>query len=96
VLAGEVDDQLTEHVDDDVVEPRERVLEERDALLDGERRLLVVRVPDDTHDDPVERRRCAADDVDVAERHRVEGPGVDCDDGRAVGHGAKRVRRAEP
>jgi len=53
-------------------------------------------VPSDPDDDPVEDRRGPADDVDVPERDGVEGPGVDGDDGRAIVHGAKRVRRAEP
>ena len=35
VLPREVDDELGEDVDDDVLHPRERALEERDALLDG-------------------------------------------------------------
>ena len=65
---------------------RERVLEERDALLDGERRLLVVRVADDADDDLVEDRGGAADHVDMPERDGVEGAGVDGDDGFAVGH----------
>jgi len=47
VLSREVDDQLAEDVDDDVVELRKGLLEERDALLDRERRLLVLRVADD-------------------------------------------------
>ena len=80
VLAGEVDDELAEDVDDHVRHVRERVLEERDALLDGERRLLVVRITDDADDDRVEDRGRAADHVDVAQGDGVERAGVDCDD----------------
>ena len=71
------------------VDVGERVLDERDALLDGERRLLVVRVADDADDDRVEDRGRAADHVDVAQRDGVERAGVDCDDRAAVGHGSQ-------
>ena len=71
MLAGEVDDELREDVDDDVLELAERALEERDALLDRKERLLVERVADDADDDAVEDRRRAADDVDVPVRDGV-------------------------
>ena len=74
MLAGEVDDELAEDVDDDVLHVRHGVLEERDALLDREGRLLVLRVTDDPDDDPVEDRRGPTNDVDVPERDGVEGP----------------------
>ena len=100
VLAGEVDDELAEDVDDHVRHVRERVLEERDALLDGERRLLVVRIANDADDDRVEDRGRAADHVDVAQGDGVERAGVDCDDRAALGHGSlgcvKTESRAEP
>ncbi len=82
MLAGEVDDELREDVDDDVVELAERVLEERDPLLDREERLLVRGVADDADDDPVEDRRRAADDVDVPVRDGVVAAWADCCDHR--------------
>ena len=82
VLACELDDELGEHVDDDVLEASERVLEERDALLDGEERLLVRGIADDADDDPVEDRRGAPDHVDVAVRDGVVAPWADCSDHR--------------
>ena len=91
VLARELDDELGEDVDDDVVAARERVLEERDPLLDGEERLLVRRVADDADDDAVEDRRRAPDDVDVPVRDGVVAAWADrCD------HRENTVIRAEP
>ncbi len=89
MLPREVDHELAEHVDDDVFELGEGILEEGDSLLDAEQRLLVGRVADDTDDDLVEDCGRAADNVDVPERDRVERAGADRDDGRAVCHGAR-------
>ena len=80
VLAREVDHQLAEDVDDDVVELGEGVLEERDPLLDRERRLLVLRVAHDADHHAVEVRGRTPDHVDVPEGHGVEGARVDGDD----------------
>ena len=91
MLAGEVDHELREHVDDDVVELAERTLEERDALLDRKERLLVERVTDDADDDAVEDRRRAADDIDVPVRDGVVAAWADGGD-----HREKTVMRAEP
>ena len=55
----------------------EGVLEECDTLLDGEERLLVRRVADDAHDDPVEDRRRPLDDVDMPVRDWVVAAGAD-------------------
>src|SRR5688572_26400330 len=98
VLAREVDDELAEDVDEDVVQPGEGILQERDALLHGEQRLLVLRVADDADDDPIEDRGRAPDHVHMPQRDRVEGPRVDGSDRVAVDgrHLAKRVSRAEP
>ena len=57
---GELDDELGEDVDLDVVLFAQRLLEERDALLDREHRLLVARLADDADDDAVEDRGGAA------------------------------------
>src|SRR5919205_2573211 len=53
-LAREVDDELGEAVDLDVVVAGERLLQERDALVEREHRLLVLRGADDADDDTVE------------------------------------------
>ena len=75
---------------------RERLLEKRDALLDGEHRSLVLRIADDADDDAVEDLRRPADDVDVAVRDRVVAARADRDDRRRrswrVEHG--QLRRA--
>jgi hypothetical protein len=91
VLAGELDHELREDVHDHVVDPPERVLEERHSLLDREQRLLVGGVPDHTDDDAVEDRRRATDDVDVPVGDGVVRAGADCDD-----HRENTVMRAEP
>jgi hypothetical protein len=91
VLAGEVDHELGEDVDDDVVEVGERRLEKRHALLDAEERLLVQRVTHDAHDDAVEDRRRPLDDVDVPVRDGVVGAWADCGN-----HRENTVMRAEP
>src|SRR5215471_403715 len=91
VLACELDDEFGEHIHRHVMKMRERVLEERDALLQGEHRLLVVRIADDTDDDLVEDRGGASDYVDVAVRDGVVRAWAD-----GGGHGRKRVIRAEP
>ena len=92
VPVRELDDELGEHVDHDVVELAERILEEGDALLDREQRVLVGRVADDADDDTVEDRRGAADDVDVPVRDGVVASGADCARHRVV----KTLIRAEP
>ena len=91
VLAREVDDELVEHVDGDVGEAGDSILEKGDPLLDGEQRLLVVRVADDADDDVVERRSGATDHVEVAEGDRVVRAWADSGD-----HRVKTVIRAEP
>ena len=91
MLAGEVDDELGEHVDDDVVAACERVLEERDPLLDREERLLVGRIADDADDDAVEDARRASDDVDVPVRDGVVRAWAD-----GCHHCENTVIRAEP
>jgi len=92
VLVRELDHELGEDVDDDVADPVERVLEERDPLLDREERLLVRRVAHDSDDDAVEDPGRARDHVDVAVRDRVVAPWADC-----ARHGVvKTVIRAEP
>src|SRR4249919_1987986 len=90
----ELDDELGEDVDLDVVLIAQGLLEEGDALLDREHRLLVARLTDDADDDPVEDRRRAADDVEVAERHRVVAAGADRS-AQIVAH-SNSVSRAEP
>ena len=91
----ELDDELGEDVHLDVVLGAQGLLEEADALLDREHRLLVARLADDADDDPVEDRGGARDDVEVAERDRVVAPGADR--GAEVAHAcSKSVRRAEP
>jgi len=91
VLACELDDKLGEDVHDDVLALVQRVLEERDALLDGEQRLLVGGVTDNAHDDAVEDRGRATDDVDVPVRDGVVGPWAD-----GCYHCENTVIRAEP
>ena len=91
VLAREVDDELGEHVDEDVLAAGQRHLEELHALVYGEQRLLVQRIAHDPHDDAVEDARGAADDVDVTVRHRVVRAWADRRD-----HLEKTVMRAEP
>ena len=76
----------------------EGVLEERDALLDREERLLVRRVADDADDDAVEDRRRTPDDVDVAVRDGVVAPWADCRDHRektVIARGTVPPRRDE-
>ena len=89
--AREIDDELVKDVHRDVVVAGERLLEERDALLHGEQRLLVVRLADDADDHAVERRGGPADHVEVAERDRVVRAWADGGD-----HRVNRVIRAEP
>ena len=89
--AGEVDDELLEHVDLDVRDARERVLDELDPHLDREQRRLVLRAADDADDDAVEDARRARDHVDVAVRDGVVGAGADRGD-----HGSNSVSRAAP
>src|SRR5205807_2212369 len=48
-----------------------------DALVEGEHRLLVMRVADDADDDAVEDPGRARDHVEVPVRHRVVGAGTD-------------------
>ena len=91
MLASELDDELGEHVDDDVARAGKGVLEEVDTLFDREQRRLVRRVAHDTHDHPVEDRGRATDDVNVAVRDGVVAPWADCCD-----HREKTVIRAEP
>src|SRR5439155_13814269 len=67
----EVDDELAEDVDLDVGQVRKRGMQEVDALLDREHRLLVARLADDSHDDAIEDAGGASDHVDVTVRHRV-------------------------
>src|SRR6476646_7219356 len=61
----EVDDELAEDVDLDVVELRQRITEEVDALLDGEHRLLVMWAPDDADHHTVEDAGSTRDHVEV-------------------------------
>jgi len=91
VLPRELDDQFGEHVDDDVLARRERVLEEGDPLLDREERLLVRRVTDDADDDAVEDRGRAPDDVDVPVRDGIVRARTD-----GCYHRENTVIRAEP
>ena len=93
MLAGELDDELGEHVDLDVRDVRrgERLLEERHTLLDGEHRPLVGGVADDPDDDAIEDLGRTADDVDVPVRDRVVAARTDGDDGVAVAHGASNT-----
>ena len=79
-------------VDLDVRHPVQRLVQEGDALVEGEHRLLVLRVPDDADHEAVEDARGALDHVDVAVGDRVEGAWIDgCDHGCS-----KREIRAEP
>src|SRR5262249_19463811 len=95
--ARELDDELGEDLDLDVLEVAKLVLEELDALLDAEQRVLVRGLADDPDDDPVEDLRRPRDDVEMAERDRVVAPWTDRRDGVARAHScSKRVRRAEP
>src|SRR5262249_40746051 len=73
----EVDHKLLEDIDLDVVEVRDRVSRQRDALVDREQRALVLRRADDARDDAVEDLRGAGDHVDVPVRHGVVRPGAD-------------------
>ena len=52
--AGELDDELLEDVDLDVLDRRDGLAEQLDALLDREQRRLVLRIADDSDDDAVE------------------------------------------
>ena len=89
VTTREVDDQLGEDVDHHVLLPGKRILEEGDALLDRERRLLVQRLANDPDDHLVEHRRRPPDHVYVTEGDRVVRPGADGDDGvLSIGHDA--------
>src|SRR5439155_18434209 len=74
--AGELDDELREHLDLDVLEVGEGLAEEVDTVLDREERLLVLRVTDDADNDPLEDSGGPPDDVDVPVRHRVVAPGA--------------------
>ena len=60
----------------DVVLVTESLLQEGDALVDGEHRLFVARLADDSDDDAVEDHRGPADDVQVPERDRVVAAGA--------------------
>src|SRR5690606_8068854 len=55
---------------------REGVLDELLALLQGEQRLTLLRVPHRRDDDAVEQARRGLDDLDVPVVDRVERPGV--------------------
>src|ERR1051326_3368037 len=70
-LAREIDDELPEHVHLDVVQVRERFIQEGDALVEREHRRLVMRIADDADDDTIEDSGGAFDHVDVTERHGV-------------------------
>src|SRR5205085_6586094 len=59
--ACEVDDELLESIDLDVVDVTDRVLDERDPLLERQQRRLVLRRTDDADDDAVEDLRGARD-----------------------------------
>src|SRR5262245_136671 len=63
--AGELDHQVGEHLHLDVRDVGERLAQELDALLDGEHRRLVLRIPHDADDHALEDARGAADDVQV-------------------------------
>ena len=88
----EVDDELGEDVDLDVVEPGERLTQERDALVEREHRRLVLGIADDPDDDAVEDLGRALDHVDVPVRDGVLVAGVDRGDHSA----SKSVSRVEP
>src|SRR4051812_1867756 len=70
-LLRELDDELAEDVDLDVVEVRQRAVQELDALVDREHRRLVTRFADDSDDDAVEDSRGSRDHIKVPVRHRV-------------------------
>src|SRR5437867_6287925 len=90
---GEVDDELAEDVDLDILEVAERDVQEVDAFLDGEHRLLVCRGSHHSDDDAVEDAGGARDHVDVAVRHRVVGARAD---GRDHSAPSNSVMRAWP
>src|SRR5205814_9251522 len=80
--ARKVDHELGEDVDLDVLQPVERLVQECDALVEGEHGLLVLRPADDADHEPVEDAGGPLNHVDVAVRDRVEGTWVDgCDHG---------------
>ena len=72
-------------------EARERILEERDALLDREERLLVGGIAHDSDDDAIEDRGRTANDVDMPVRDGVVRAGAD-----GCYHLENTVIRAEP
>ena len=92
--AGELDHELGEDLDLDVRVLAQGVLEELDALLDREERLLVPRLADDADDDALEDPRGPHDDVQVAVRDRVVGARADRGDRLAVAHGASKTRHS--
>ena len=74
--SDELDGQLLERLDGDVRVRCDDQSRQRDALVDREERLLVG-VDPDRHDQMVEQRPAAADDVEVPQRERVERAGED-------------------
>src|SRR4051812_1085713 len=76
-LPREVDNQRREDVALDVRQVDERLPQERDTFVEGEHRLLVVRIPDHADDDAVEDPRRPRDHVDVAVRDWVVRPRAD-------------------
>jgi hypothetical protein len=69
-----VHEEAVEAVHGDVRPRRDGLAQERQTLLDREHRLLVL-VPEDRDDELVHELAAAADEVEVAVRHRIEGPG---------------------
>src|SRR5262249_7769006 len=66
-----------EHLDADVGDVNERRLQHLLALFEVEQRLRFLGVADDRDDDLVEMPGRAFDDVDMAERHRIERTGAE-------------------
>src|SRR4051794_21095142 len=92
----EVDDQDAERLGPDVAERLGRLADERQALLDVEDRLVLANGDvDDGHDDLVELRGGARDDVQVAVGDRVVAAGADSD-ALLVGHAVWMRRRVSP
>ena len=76
---GEVHEQRIEADDLDVAfDPRRFAHHHRHALLDGEHRVL-RRIGGHADDQPVDQLGAAADDVDMAQRDRIESAGIDAD-----------------
>src|SRR5437764_12093358 len=90
-LAGDqVDEEPVERDDAQVrahAEVRRRLVDHLEALLHGEERLLRG-IGHDGHDDLVEDREAALDDVHVAVVERIEHPGID----GALGHSLTLAR----